>query len=237
MKKLNIDLVKNISWQQKEVYRTLRTNIKFTGIKNQVIALTSCMPHEGKSTISYNLANVFAESGKKTLYIDADLRKSKLLKELGIKESLVGLSHLLSEQKTIDEVIYATQNEHFFILPTGPFPINPTELLEDESFEQLIQTVRELFEYIIINCPPLAASIDAAVIAKKVDGSILVLESNHISRAEARNTIKQLKLANPNILGVVLNKLDRKISPYYSKKYSYYNQYGNYGDHSDKGEA
>jgi len=243
VKKLNIDLVKNVNYQQREVYRTLRTNIEFTGIENQIIAITSCIANEGKSTVAYNLASMLAETGKKTLYIDADLRKSVLLKKLGVKGSLPGLTHFLSGQKTINEVTYATQNEHFFILPTGPFPTNPTELLGNERFGELMQLVRTPFEYVIIDCPPLGAVIDAAVVAKKVDGSIMVIEANQVSRWEAQNTVKQLKLANPNILGVVLNKLDYKVNSYYSGKYGYYNHYENYEnyendqDSQDKGEA
>jgi len=239
--KLNIDLVKDFNYEQKEIYRTLRTNIEFTGIENQLIAVTSCMSDEGKSTVSYNLACMFATSGKKTLYIDADLRKSVLLKNLGIKGSLAGLSHLLSGQKTINEVIYATKNAHFFILPTGPFPTNVTELLGNERFKQLMKAVREPFEYVIIDCPPLGAVIDAAVVAKEADGSILIIESNQISRVQAQNTIKQLKLANHNILGVVLNKLDYRANTYYSEKYGHYKNYKNnkyyQDDLNDKGEA
>ena len=137
MNKLEIT-VDEISSREREIYRTLRTNIEFTGIENRVIAVTSCVPNDGKSTVSYELAGAFAENGKKTLLIDADLRKSVLLNRLGIQEQVKGLSHVLSGQCNINDVICATNRTNLYMIPAGVFPTNPTELVGNERFEKLL---------------------------------------------------------------------------------------------------
>lgn len=194
-----------ISSREREIYRTLRTNIEFTGIENRVIAVTSCAPNDGKSTVSYELAGAFAENGKKTLLIDADLRKSVLLNHLGIQEEVKGLSHVLSGQCNINDVICATNRTNMYMIPAGVFPTNPTELLGNERFEKLLKAVKDVFAYVIIDTPPIGVVIDAAVVAK--------------------SAVEQIKSSNSNILGVVLNKVDVKSNGYYGK----YDTYKNYG--------
>ncbi len=215
------------SVQEREVYRTLRTNIEFTGVENRVITVTGISPGDGKSTVSYYLARAFAESGKKTLLIDADMRKSVLLHRLQILESVKGLSHYLSGQENVGDVIYSTNKKNLFLMPSGIFPTNPTELMENERFSQMIPVLKNTFDYIIIDTPPLSSVIDAAVAARVSDGSILVLAADAASRAEARNVVNQLKTANSNVLGVVLNKVDVRFDSYYGK-YGKYKKYGEY---------
>lgn len=224
MNKLEIT-VDEISSREREIYRTLRTNIEFTGIENRVIAVTSCAPNDGKSTVSYELAGAFAENGKKTLLIDADLRKSVLLNRLGIQEEVKGLSHVLSGQCNINDVICATNRTNLYMIPAGVFPTNPTELLGNERFEKLLKAVKDVFAYVIIDTPPIGVVIDAAVVAKSCDGTVLVLKSDSASRAVAKSAVEQIKSSNSNILGVVLNKVDVKSNGYYGK----YDTYKNYG--------
>jgi len=223
MIKLTINTEENMADnREKELFRMLRTNIEFTGVENRVIAVTSCSPGDGKSTISYQLACMFAEIGKRTLLVDADLRKSILLKQLQVEGALKGLSHLLSGQESIGEVIYATDIPNFYLLPSGIFPTNPTELLAKDRFEKLIQAFKSSFEYVIIDTPPIGSVIDAAVIAKQCDGTLFVLASDKTSRREVRSMVGQMRSANPNILGIVLNKVDVHGSSYYGKKYKGY---------------
>lgn len=228
MNKLEIT-VEEISGREREVYRTLRSNIEFTGIENRVIAVTSFAPNDGKSTVSYELASAFAENGKKTLLIDADLRKSVLLNRLGIQEEVKGLSHVLSGQCNINDVICATNKPNFYMISAGVFPTNPTELLGNERFAKLIKAVKDVFTYVIIDTPPIGSVIDAAVIAKQCDGSVLVLKSDAISRSAAKSAVEQIQSSNPNILGIVLNKVDVKATSYYGK-YGKYHDYG-YGNY------
>lgn len=221
--------VEEISSQEREIYRTLRTNIEFTGIENRVIAVTSCAPNDGKSTVAYELASAFAENGKKTLLIDADLRKSALLNRLGIQEEIKGLSHVLSGQCSINDTICATNKTNLYMILAGVFPTNPTELLGNDRFSKLIQAVKDVFQYVIIDTPPIGNVIDAAVVAKKCDGTVLVVKSDAISRAEAKSAVEQIRSSNDNILGVVLNKVDVKSNGYYGK-YGKYKEYG-YGNY------
>ena len=234
MKSLEITTDVELSNRMKEVFRTLRTNLEFSGVENRAIAVTSCTPNDGKSTVSYNLAMMLAERGKNTLYVDADLRKSVLVQRLGIKGNPEGLSHYLSGQTSLQDVIYTTQKQGLYILPAGVFPSNPTELLANGKFSVLLESAKKVFDYIIVDTPPLASVIDAAVIAKECDASMLVLASGIASRNMARSVISQLKLSNPNFLGVVLNKVEIKQGAYYSGKGyggyygSYYGYYGSY---------
>ena len=124
-----------------------------------------------------------------------------------------------------------TKKQGFFVMPTGVFPSNPTELLGNGRFEQLVESARKIFDYVIVDTPPLGNVIDAAVVAKCCDASVLVVASNVSSKTLVRSVVKQLKLSNSNFLGVVLNKVDMKSNGYYGKKYgsyygkSYYSSY------------
>ncbi len=223
MEKIELSEPYTMTNREKEVYRTLRTNLEFTGIENRVIAITSCTPNDGKSTVSYYLATALAEGGKSTLIIDADMRKSVFAQRFQLEGQLKGLSHFLSGQIDVKDVIYTTNKEKMYILPSGVFPSNPTELLANNRMEKLLPALKGMFDYIIIDTPPLGSVIDAAVIAKHSDASMLVLAANVSAKAEAKKVVEQLKTANSNFLGVVLNKVDAKESGYY-----YYKRYGNY---------
>lgn len=223
MEKLELTEPYPMTNREKERYRTLRTNLEFSGIENRVIAITSCTPNDGKSTVSYNLACALAESGKKALIVDADLRKSVFAQRYQVKGNTNGLSHFLSGKLPMTEVIYSTNKENLYVMPTGVFPSNPTELLGNNRMEALIPALKKAFDYVIIDTPPLGSVIDAAVVAKNCDASMLVLASDETSRTEARKMIAQLKTANSNFLGVILNKVRVKEGSYYYKKYgSYY---------------
>lgn len=216
--------------QKGEIIRTLRANIEFTGVENRVIAITSAHPNDGKSTTSFYLAGAFADAGKKTLYIDADLRKSVFVGEYRIKRAEYGLSHILSGQKEFDEAVYDTNIENLSVIVAGTFPTNPTELVGNARFADMIAKARQEFDYVIIDTPPIGAVIDAAIIAKQCDGSIFLIASDTVSRGEAREMVRQLRAANENILGAVLTKANVGRGKYYYSKYGYYHKYG-YGEY------
>lgn len=220
-----------LTHREKERYRTLRTNIEFSGVENRIIAVTSCTPNDGKSTISYHLACMLAESGKNTLLIDADMRKSVLLQRYKVSGEVNGLSHFLAGKMSAPKVVYETNVEHLYLMPSGVFPTNPTELLGNFRMEALIASLKKAFDYVIIDTPPIGAVIDAAVVAKQCDASLMVVAYDTTSRTEARKMIAQMKNANPNFLGVVLNKVKVSESSYYYKRYgSYYGKKnGDYG--------
>lgn len=222
--------------REKEVYRTLRTNIEFTGVENRVIAVTSCLPGDGKTSVSFQLACAFAENEKKTLFVDADLRKSVFVQRYEIKGNPKGLSHYLSGQEVLSKLIYKTNKEALYVMPVGSFPSNPTELFSKQRFAQLMEEAKKVFDYVIVDTPPLGSVIDAAVIAKMCDASILTVASNSCSRTAVKNVIAQLRNANPNFLGIVLNKVDMAKSSYYTRKSGvyYYKEGGSYASYYGK---
>ena len=214
-------------YRSNEAYKTLRTNIEFSGADKKVIMFTSCTPNEGKSTVSLSLALSFAEGGKKVLFIDADLRKSVLVGRHNIRGELNGLSHFLSGRADVKDVIVKTQEEGLYMIFAGVVPPNPAELLGTKRLEALIEGARKAYDYVIIDAPPLGSVIDGAVIAKCCDASILVFAANTISRKFGKTVKDQLEKSGCPILGVVLNKVDMKQNKYYGKYYG--NYYGEYG--------
>lgn len=216
-----------------ESYKALRTNIQFCGNQIQVISFTSCTPNEGKSSITFNLAESFAECGKKVLMIDADMRKSVLVGRYQVGAVERGLSDFLSGQCPFEEVCLKTDIEGMDIIFSGPFAPNPTELLQGQIFDEMLKHAREVYDYVLIDTPPLGSVTDSAIVAKVVDGAILVIEADAISYRFAQNVKNQLERSNVRILGTVLNKV-----PFHSKKYAYgaYGHYGSYGSYGMKSE-
>lgn len=209
-----------------EAYKILRTNVEFSGADNQAIVITSCFPNEGKSTTATSLAVSLAEAGKKVLLIDADMRKSVLHREFEIHGSYKGVSHFLSGQAEVGEIMLKVKGMDLVIMLAGVVPPNPAELLGQKRFKSLLTSGRKVYDYIIIDAPPLGSVIDAAIIAKECDASILVMAAKTISRKFAKLVKGQLEKSGCPILGVVLNKVDLKESKYYGKHYGKY--YGKY---------
>ena len=214
-----------LDYSANESYKSLRTNLLFCGEEKKVIAITSCTANEGKSTVSLNLALSLSDSGKKVLLIDADLRKSVLMGRTEVEEQVKGLSHLLSHQETLENVIYATNIPRFHVIYAGTVPPNPAELLGGEYFKRVLSVVRKVYDYIIIDTPPLGRVIDSAVIADECDGSVIVMESGAISYRFAQEVKAQLDKCDCPILGVILNKIDMSKQGYYGKYGKYYGKY------------
>ena len=205
-----------------ESYKTLRTNLFFCGIDVKVVLLTSCHENEGKSTVSAELAKCLADADKKTLFIDADMRKS-LLQPRNLKQhNHRGLSEFLSGQAEINDIIYNTQDPDFDVIFSGRFPPNPVELLGSKRFETFIQNMRNIYDYIIIDSPPLGSVIDAAVIAPVCDGTVMVISPGTVSSAEAVEVKEQLEKGGSKVLGAILNDVGGKRTKYYKKYYKKY---------------
>ncbi len=233
MQHVSLRFDKSEDYRIREAFKTLRTNIEFSGADLKVICVTSCTPNEGKSSVAMEMAKAFAEAGRKTLLIDADMRKSVLVGRYKTGAVRLGLTHVLVGREKLSDVICSTNFPKLYMVFAGPVPPNPSELLGSESFEALIAKVRELFDMVIVDTPPLGSVIDAAVAAKKCDGTILIIENNSVSYRFAQNVKDQLEKSGSRILGVVLNKVDMSSKSYghygghYGKYYGKY--YGNYG--------
>ena len=226
MKKLVIDLPEINDYRMVEGLNQLKTNLAFCGKDIKVITMTSSVPNEGKSSVSLSLSRTLAESGKKILMVDADLRKSVMAARYHIQGIDKGLSHYLTGQAEVEDIIYETEVEGLCITVAGPLSPDPTSILDSEQFEQFIENVRDMFDYVIIDAPPLGVVIDAVIIGKYTDGAVIVIEQGMIKRKIVQDVIKQLKRGEVRILGAVLNKVDERIGAYgnYEYKYSYYGE-------------
>lgn len=204
-----------------EAIKTLRTNIQFTGKNVKTIMFTSCFPNEGKSDVTFQLCQEIGNMGKRVLLIDADIRKSAYVSRYRTKQKVNGLSQYLSGQLAKEFLIYQTNFLNVDIIFAGPMAPNPSELLEEEAFRELLAEVRGYYDYIIIDTPPVGSVIDAAIIAKESDGAVLVIESERVSYKVAQKSMEQLEKTGCKILGAVLNKVNIEKNKYYGK-YDYY---------------
>ena len=231
MKTTTLNETKKFNYSVREAFKTLRTNFLFCGDDIKTVLITSCVKNEGKSTISIELSKSLSLSEKKVLLIDADLRKSVFATRYTINtENVVGLSEYLSGQAKYDDIIYQTQNENLHMIFAGAVPPNPVELLGSSKFNDLIKSVRELYDCVIIDAAPLGAVIDASAISAFVDGAILVITANEISYRFASDVKVQLERSNCRVLGAILNRIPMKNGSYYNNYYKkYYGRYKKYG--------
>lgn len=232
MKTVNIISKTPDRYEIKEAFKTLRTNVLFSGSDKKVISITSSTPNEGKSFVSLELSKSLAEAGKKVLMIDADLRKSVLIEKYVEDKDILGLSHYLSGQSECDQIVYATQYPDFYIVFAGPYPPNPVELIGSKRFEEMLEYYRSIFDYIIIDTPPLGLVIDAAVISAQCDGVIINVASNHTNYRTLQSIKAQLTRSGCHIIGAVLNMAESAHYGYRSYMLGnnrYYDKpYGNY---------
>lgn len=215
-----------------EAYRGLRTSIMFSKAEKspQVIQVSSSSPGEGKSTTSSNLAAAFAMAGSKTLLIDCDMRKPSLHKIFSADRNK-GITNILTSAPSQNGISFATNVENLSFCPVGPLPPNPSELIGSARMGAFIKHLREKYDRIIIDTPPVTAVTDAAILANYADGVILVVEAFETSRKPARNALERLKASGATILGVILNNVQSKDSEYYHNEYYYYY----YGDDDGSG--
>lgn len=217
--KVNFNTTAQSGYLTNENYKTLRTNIFFCGSDIKTIVLTSSRENEGKSTVSSELAKSLSEAGKRTLFLDADMRKSVLMRHSAAPRSFCGLSEYLSGQAELSNILYNTQIPNFDVVFSGRFPPNPVELLGSDRFVSLIDELRGLYDYVIIDSPPLGTVIDAAVIASHCDGAIIVITPGKIPYTECLDVKEQLTKSGCRILGAILNDIYGKRTKYYKKYY------------------
>jgi capsular exopolysaccharide family len=204
-----------------ESMRMLRTNLQFSGGNLRVILFTSSIQDEGKSETSFQLAISFAKLDKKVLYVDADMRKSVFTSRYQIKENVQGLSQYLSGQNT-EDIVYKTNIKNMDVVFAGPYAPNPAELLYENKLDEFIKKQRLQYDYIIIDAPPLANIVDAAVIGRCVDGAVIVVKSATVSQRMVKRVRDQLEKVNCKIIGAVLNGVEMKKNSYH---YKYYGDY------------
>lgn len=222
MEQIQVEKLVAKTFQVSESIKTLRTNILFSGTEIKTVALTSNSANAGKSTVSLQLAVSMAQSGKRVLLVDVDLRNSAMLKRLKPKGNISGLSHYLSGMASREELVQQTDVENLSLIFSGPRVPNAAELLGGKKFFDLIRDLRPEYDYIFMDAAPLGQVIDCAVISPCVDGVLIVVDvMNNSSKMEQR-VVAQLEKAGTRILGVVLNRVDfNDKHGYYGKAYGY----------------
>ena len=210
-----------------ESYRSFRTNLAFARAHQNVrtLVLTSPGPADGKSTTVANLAITFAQQGQRTLLIDADLRRAVLDKTFNVPRS-PGLTEVIVGSTPLAEAVNQTEVPNLFVLGSGQFPPNPSELLGSPAMRAVLEQAKAQFDVILFDSPPLLAVTDAAVLSTMVDGSILVIRMGKTAREAARRALSQLRAVHARILGTLLNDVSAKSGGYGGYGYTYYAYYG-----------
>jgi len=224
-----------------EAYRTLRTNIQFSSLDKPVekLMITSASPAEGKSTTAANLAVVIAQGGKRTILVDTDLRRPVLHQIFGLPNA-VGVTNalLLPEGSDLTPFLQPTDVEGLWLLSSGPQPPNPSELLGSHRMGEMIQELRQYADVLVFDSPPTLAVTDAAVLARQMDGVLLVVESAKTREVAAKRAAQGLLKVNANVLGIAVNRISYRLA---GSHYYYYDYYENKGDddgsNQDSGQA
>lgn len=200
-----------------EAYRTLRTNIQFSGLDKSLrtLLVTSSSPAEGKSTTLGNLAVTFAQAGNQVILVDCDLRRPSLHTVFGVDNG-VGLTNLAIGDLPDKIPLQDTSVPNLRLLPSGPLPPNPSELLGSKRMDKILEMLKSGADFVLFDCPPILAVTDAAVLARKVDGVLLVVSAGKTKREHASKAKLLLDKVNANVVGVVLNnaKFDNALYKY-----------------------
>ncbi len=219
-----------------ESYRTLRTNLQFLNLDKPVktLILTSAGPSEGKSTTVANVAITFAQMGSKILLVDTDLRKPIIHRFFGVSRDK-GLTNLLTKKMKFEEVVINTEIKGLDILPSGPLPPNPSELLSSQAMTSFIDEMKRKYNMIFFDTPPVIAVTDATVLSSKVDGAVLIVKSGETDREALKRAYTQLENVKAKVFGSLLNgvHMDDMFGSYY---YYYYRQYYGDGKSTKKGK-
>lgn len=206
-----------------EAVNRLRINISFLGKDVRKIMIASSEPNEGKSFVSFHLWDQIARSGEKAVLIDADMRNSNMFVKYAMMRSddkeAFGLSHYLSRDMELEEVLMHTENPMGDIIPNVENVVNPSMLLENRKFEELLEQMAKEYRYVFVDVPPLSIVSDGERIGNLCDGAILCVRGNATSKALVRESVHQLERSGCPLLGIVLNRVGDSKTGYYHKYY------------------
>lgn len=218
MRKIHLEL-RDEGFRVEEAIRMLRTNLQFSGDLTRVILMTSCVPGEGKSTVALMLSRALADSGRNVVYLDADMRSSVTAERVtGDAPGKSGLFWYLIGQCGIEDMLLASDIPGLYMVLSGKTSAGAAELLDGRRFVSLIHVLREAFDYVIVDAPPLIGVSDSAIAAKECDGAVLVVESGAVGPNLAREAADLLERAGCPLLGVALNRVRRTSKAYARRK-------------------
>lgn len=205
-----------------EQYRAIRTNIEYSSVdqNTKTILVTSSDKNEGKTTTVSNLAVSFANLNKKVLIIDCDLRNPSIHKMFKLN-NIYGLTDILAKDRVVDKCIQKTELENLYVLTAGAIPPNPAEILSSEKMKNLIEDLKNMYDYIFIDTPPIGLVTDAGALSSFIDGVVLVVKSESVEKKYLEETKKKLDAVDARILGAILNSYKSE-----QKDYNYYSYYG-----------
>ena len=205
-----------------EAVRRLRTNLQFIDVGNRPrsIVISSSVPAEGKSTIAINLAVSLADTGARIILVDADLRRPSIAEYVGI-EGNVGLTTVLIGRANVEDVVQPLGTTTLDLLPSGQIPPNPSELLGSAAMASLLDRLTASYDMVVLDSPPLLPVTDAAVLTKMAGGALVVVGADRIHRPQLQETLGSLQTAGAHLLGIVLNKIDRREAGTYSYESGY----------------
>jgi capsular exopolysaccharide synthesis family protein len=211
-----------------EACRSIRTNLMFLSAQKEIqhIVVTSPGPQDGKTTVAISLAITMAQAGGRVLIVDTDMRKPRIHRSFGIKADQ-GISTAIMGNAMLKDVIVHSEIPNLDILPCGPNPPNPAELLHTDRFREILAQIRQNYDKVILDAPPTGPVTDPAIIGSITDGVVLVLRAGHTTREAAAYARRHLADGGARILGLVINQTDRR-SGRYGYGYSYYAPYGRY---------
>ena len=192
--------IADLPFAAQEAINVLRGNVQLSGSDMKLISITSASKSEGKSSVAVQLAKSMAGLKRRTLYMDCDIRKSKTLRRYHIEERTVGLTEYLCGRCQIEDIAYRTDNPWMDMIFTGEVAPNPSELLTSDLFDQLLEWAKENYDFVIVDTPPINAVIDGALISKRCDGTVMVIECGITERAQAIRMRRQLAYANGDML-------------------------------------
>jgi capsular exopolysaccharide synthesis family protein len=205
-----------------EAYRTLRTNLEFSSLDRPVktMVVTSSGPEEGKSTTLANLAVTLAQAEKKVILVDCDLRRPSQHQIFGLKNGVGLTTMVVDDEAMTTPPLQETQVPGLRLLPSGPLPPNPSELLGSRRMEEIIDILSQRADIVLFDAPPIIAVTDAAVLSSKVDGVLLVISAGGTKRDHAQKAKALLEKVNAHLVGAVLNnvKIDTSLHRYYAEQ-------------------
>ena len=218
-------LTQKLPFNVQEAYRSLRTNVMFAlpGSGCKCIGVTSPTPGDGKSTTSANLAISLAQIGKRVILIDCDMRLPTIAAKFRVK-AVPGLSDFLVGQARIEEVVRTVDNCELHVLPSGSIPPDSTGLLEAKQLENLFNALRDVYDYVIVDLPPVITVPDAVILSKYLDGYLLTIRHRQTVHRAVKEMLRQLQLTEAKVIGFVFTGSEADGSRYY--KYRYGKRYG-----------